>query len=66
MTGPATIRVRRPSGRLATFDAERVAIDAGLVTAVGSWRDDRQRKRRAYTWRRQVVEISWAREAVPA
>jgi hypothetical protein len=64
---PATIRVGRPSGALATFEAEHADIDHGLVTATGSWRDDRQRRRRTYTWRaRQVVEIRWTREAVTA
>jgi len=62
MTGPATIRVRRPSGVLATFEAERVTVEHGLVTAVGRWRDDRHRRRRRYTWRAQVVEIQWRHE----
>lgn len=60
----ATIRVRRPSGALATFEAERAHIDGGLVTATGRWTDDRQRRRRTYSWRsRQVLEIVWTREA---
>jgi len=66
MTGPAVIRVRRPSGALATFDAERVEITAGLVTASGRWRDDRQRRLRAYSWRASIVEVRWLREGVPA
>jgi hypothetical protein len=60
----AVIRVRAPSGRLRAFDAERVEIDNGLVTAVGQFRGDRQRQRR--TWARErVLEILW-REAVAA
>ncbi len=62
----ATIRVRRPSGVLATFDAERVNLDHGLVTAEGRWRDDRARRRRRYTWRQQFVEIAWTQTGVPA
>ena len=54
----AIIRVKAPSGALRTFVAERVERDHGLVEAVGYWRDDRARKRRAYTWSgRQIVEI---------
>jgi len=54
----ATIRVRTPSGALRTFEAERVDISSGLVTATGRWRDDRRRRRRAYTWGpRHIVEI---------
>jgi hypothetical protein len=63
----AILRVRRPSGALATFEAESVRIDHGIVTATGRWGDDRARRRRTYSWRaRQVVEIRWAREAVAA
>jgi len=64
---PATIRVRRPSGALATFEAKHAYIDHGIVTATGRWTDDRRRRRRTYSWRaRQVVEIRWAREPVIA
>ncbi len=66
MTGAATIRVRRPSGVLATFEAERVEINSGLVTAVGRWRDDRQRRRRTYSWRASIVEVCWLCEGVLA
>ena len=66
MTGAATIRVRRPSGALATFDAERVEITAGLVTASGRWRDDRRRRRRTYSWRASIVEVRWLCEGVLA
>jgi hypothetical protein len=64
MIGPAyraVVRVRRPSGALATFDAEDVRLDhAGFVTVTGYWRGH-ERERRAYTWpRRAVVEIAWA------
>jgi hypothetical protein len=63
----ATIRVRRPSGALATFEAEHTSVDHGIVTATGRWNDDRQRRRRTYSWRaRQVVEIRWTRESVVA
>ena len=63
----AILRVRRPSGALATFEAEHASIDHGIVTATGRWTDDRRRRRRSYSWRaRQVVEIRWAREAVQA
>ena len=61
----ATIRVRRPSGALATFEAERASIDHGIVSATGRWRDDRRKRTRVYSWGHgQVVEIRWAREAV--
>jgi hypothetical protein len=56
----ATIRVRRPSGAVATFEAEHAHIDHGIVTATGRWNDDRQRRRRTYSWRHQIVEIQWA------
>jgi hypothetical protein len=63
----ATIRVRRPSGAVATFDAEHAFIDHGLVTATGRWSDDRERRRRTYTWRsRQVIEIRWVQEPLAA
>ena len=64
---PATIRVRRPSGTLATFEAEHVDIDNGLITATGRWADDRQRRHRTLSWGApEIVEIRWTREAVPA
>jgi hypothetical protein len=63
-TEQAIIRVRRPSGALATFEAEHASIDHGLVTATGRWSDDRQRQHRSYSWlARQIVEIRWSREA---
>lgn len=63
----AVIRVRRPSGALATFEAEHAYADHGIVTATGRWADDRERRRRTYSWRvRQVVEIRWAGEAAIA
>jgi hypothetical protein len=63
----ATVRVRRPSGALATFEAEHASIDHGIVTATGCWTDDRQCRRRTYSWRaRQVIEIAWTRSAVAA
>jgi hypothetical protein len=66
-TEQAIIRVRRPSGALATFEAEHASIDHGLVTATGRWSDDRERRRRTYTWRsRQVIEIRWVREPLAA
>ena len=61
----ATIRVRRPSGALATFAAESVDLSNGLVHAVGYWCDDRHRRRRSYSWG-HVVEIRWTRERVMA
>ncbi len=58
--GPAVLRVRRPSGALATFDAERATIRDGLVTASGAWRDDRSRRRHTRSWpARRVIEIRW-------
>jgi hypothetical protein len=58
MTGAAIIRVRRPSGALATFHASHVDLRDGLITATGRWRDcDRVR---ADTWPRgRVVEVIW-------
>jgi hypothetical protein len=53
--------VRAPSGRLRTFDAERVDVEHGLATAVGWWRHDLQRRRQVYIWpARQLVEIRYA------
>ncbi len=35
---PATLRVRRPSGELATFEADELRLDAGVIWATGRWR----------------------------
>jgi hypothetical protein len=66
-THAAIIRVRAPSGRLRTFDAERVEVEHGLATAAGWWRHDLQRQRQVYIWpARQLVEIRYLREVVAA
>ena len=63
----ATIRVRTPSGAPRTFQAERVDVDHGLVTASGIWRDTRDRRRRTLSWASaQIVEIRWTHERVTA
>jgi hypothetical protein len=63
----AIIKVRTPSGAARTFQAERVDVDHGLVTASGIWRGTRDKRRRTYTWAAaQVVEIRWTRERVTA
>jgi hypothetical protein len=65
MTRAAILRVRTPSGRLATFEADHADVDHGIVTATGRWRDDRAKRTRTYSWGQgQVVEIRWTREAV--
>jgi hypothetical protein len=62
----ATIRVRVPSGRVRTFDAERVELSGELVTAVGTWRHDRQPVQQRLTWHAaRLLEIRW-REAMTA
>jgi hypothetical protein len=62
----ATLRVRRPSGRLDTFEAEHVTIDSGLVTVIGCYRNDRQRRIRRTFSRDRLLEIRWADERVAA
>jgi hypothetical protein len=63
----AIISVRTPSGAVRSFEADRVAIENGIVTASGRWRRTRDRRRRHYTWpRHQLVEIRWLREPVTA
>jgi hypothetical protein len=64
--GGATIRVRAPSGRLRTFDAERVEIAGDFVTAVGTWRHDREPVQQRVAWpAARLLEIRW-RAAVTA
>jgi hypothetical protein len=61
----AVITVRAPSGAVRAFEAERVAIDNGLVTATGRWRGTKDRRRRAYSWPASCCrEIRWTHEAV--
>jgi hypothetical protein len=63
----AIISVRTPSGAVRSFEADRIDIRDGIVTASGRWRRTRDRKRRTYSWpRQQLVEIRWARERVAA
>jgi hypothetical protein len=63
----ATIIVRTPSGATRSFEADRVTMHDGLVTATGRWRGTRDRRRRQYTWSQQsLLEIRWARERVVA
>ena len=63
----AIIRVRTPSGMARTFQAERVDVADGLITAAGIWRGTRDRARKTYTWPAgQIIELRWTREPVMA
>jgi len=56
----ATIRVRRPSGRLDTFDAVDVRFEGALVRARGHWRGST--RGREYSWPASAIaEIRWRR-----
>ena len=54
----ATLRVRRPSGAVATFHASTCTIKSGVVTVIGSWAD--LPGTRTYSWpARRVLEVKW-------
>lgn len=54
----ATLHVRRPSGAVAVFVAERCDLDHGTVIAHGRWQDLPDRPAREYAWPiERVLEI---------
>jgi hypothetical protein len=56
----AVVRVVAPSGRLRTFEAEKLEVTGPYVNSTGRWRDDPSDQRRTYTWpARQLVEVRW-------
>ena len=56
----AKLHVRRPSGAVVLFLAERCTVANGLVTAFGVWKDLPDRPAQDYSWpTRRVLEIVW-------